>query len=198
MVKQVKSVKVYWNDPANTRPSYYPDMKSASDAIGRAFASGGWSASGVVTREVSRFVNMNNAADRAWYERHVGRTCRDAASWPSRRPYVKARDRVPAGMTQLELGLLPGTRRQAKALGDRGYETSPNPARQAAGAAVRRPAQSRTKTTRRPRGSVGVKDMSLAERRLYWRWADARKRARAAGITPPGWDEWRTASAPAV
>lgn len=81
-------------------------------------------------------------------------------------------------------------------LGDVGYENEVNPSRQACGqigglatAGVKRAPC----PDRRPRGSVMVKDMSVNEKRRYWRWSKDRALARKNGAEPQSWDEWRAA-----
>lgn len=41
----------------------------------------------------------------------------------------------------------------------------------------------KTKTVHRPKGSVGIKNMTIEQKREYWRWAAARKAERKAGET---------------
>ena len=93
---------------------------------------------------------------------------------------------------QLKLPLgdaVPGRARS----GDVGYENEVNPNRRACGqlgglatAGVKRaPSPDR----RRP-GTVMVKNMSVNEKRRYWRWIKHRADCRAFGRTPATWAEW--------
>ena len=43
---------------------------------------------------------------------------------------------------------------------------------------------------RRPRGSVMVKNMSVNEKRRYWRWSKYRAAQRSAGVEPVSWAAW--------
>ena len=95
---------------------------------------------------------------------------------------------------QLQLPLPPVTiDRAARRAGDAGYENEVNPVRQACGqlgglatAGVKRASC----PDRRPRGSVMVKNMSVNEKRRYWRWAKFRAMQRSAGIDPVSWAAW--------
>ena len=96
---------------------------------------------------------------------------------------------------QPELPLPPVTvdRSARLRLGDAGYENEPNPSRRACGqlgglaaAGVKRAPC----PDRRPRGSVMVKDMSVNEKRRYWRWTKHRAACRAAGVAPVSWAAW--------
>lgn len=108
------------------------------------------------------------------------------ASRPQARP-VQAELPLPAAAA-----CLPITASRAR-LGDVGYEDEPNPNRQACGqigglatAGVKRaPSPDR----RRP-GTVMVKDMSVNEKRRYWRWTKFRAAQRAAGAKPVSWAAW--------
>ena len=77
-------------------------------------------------------------------------------------------------------------------VGDYGYYDSPNPTRQATGqiGGMAGIGVKHTSTPRRPRGSVNCKDMDINEKRLYWRWSDARKKCIKLGQEVPSWDEW--------
>lgn len=93
---------------------------------------------------------------------------------------------------ELDLGLGMPLSGHRERYGDVGYEDDFNPVRQAVGAlgaekASRSHAQSLDK---RPRGSVMVKDMTVNEKRRYWRWAADRKTARKIGMIPPSWAKW--------
>lgn len=112
------------------------------------------------------------------------------ASRPQARPQarpVQAELPLPAAAA-----CLPITASRAR-LGDVGYENEPNPNRQACGqigglatAGVKRaPSPDR----RRP-GTVMVKDMSVNEKRRYWRWTKFRAAQRAAGAKPVSWAAW--------
>ena len=97
---------------------------------------------------------------------------------------------------QLQLPLPPVTIDRASArrrAGDAGYENEVNPARQARGqlgglatAGVKRASC----PDRRPRGSVMVKNMSVNEKRRYWRWSKYRAAQRSAGVDPVSWTAW--------
>jgi len=96
---------------------------------------------------------------------------------------------------QLKLPLPPVTvdRAARLRLGDVGYEDEVNPNRQACGqigglatAGVKRAPC----PDRRPRGSVMVKNMSVNEKRRYWRWTKHRAACRAAGAAPVSWAAW--------
>ena len=96
---------------------------------------------------------------------------------------------------QLKLPLPPATvdRTTRQRLGDVGYENEVNPNRQACGqlgglatAGVKRAPC----PDRRQRGSVMVKNMSVNEKRRYWRWAKFRAMQRSAGIDPVSWAAW--------
>ena len=97
---------------------------------------------------------------------------------------------------QLQLPLPPVTIDRASArrrAGDAGYENEVNPARQARGqlgglatAGVKRASC----PDRRPRGSVMVKNMSVNEKRCYWRWSKYRAAQRSAGVDPVSWAAW--------
>ena len=96
---------------------------------------------------------------------------------------------------QLKLSLPPATvdRTTRQRLGDVGYENEVNPNRQACGqlgglatAGVKRAPC----PDRRQRGSVMVKNMSVNEKRRYWRWAKFRAMQRSAGIDPVSWAAW--------
>ena len=78
-------------------------------------------------------------------------------------------------------------------VGDVGYENEVNPARQACGqlgglatAGIKRAPS----PDRRPRGSVMVKNMSVNEKRRYWRWSKFRAAQRSAGVDPVSWAAW--------
>ena len=44
---------------------------------------------------------------------------------------------------------------------------------------------------RRKRGTVNVASMSVNQHREYWRWCDARKKARKASAPVPSWATWK-------
>lgn len=78
-------------------------------------------------------------------------------------------------------------------LGDVGYENVVNPNRQACGqlsglatAGIKRAPC----PDRRPRGSVMIKNMSVNEKRRYWRWSKYRAAQRSAGLEPVSWAAW--------
>ena len=96
---------------------------------------------------------------------------------------------------QMKLPLPPITvdRTTRQRLGDAGYENEVNPVRQACGqlgglatAGVKRASC----PDRRPRGSVMVKNMSVNEKRRYWRWSKYRAAQRSAGVDPVSWAAW--------
>ena len=95
---------------------------------------------------------------------------------------------------QLQLPLPPVTiDRPARRVGDVGYENEVNPVRQACGqlgglatAGVKRASCH----DRRPRGSVMIKNMSVNEKRRYWRWSKYRAAQRSAGVDPVSWAAW--------
>lgn len=96
---------------------------------------------------------------------------------------------------QLKLPLQPVTvdRATRLRLGDVGYEDEPNPNRRACGqlgglatAGVKRAPS----PDRRKPGTVMVKNMSVNEKRRYWRWIKHRADCRAFGRTPATWAEW--------
>ena len=96
---------------------------------------------------------------------------------------------------QLQLPLPPVTidRPARRRAGDAGYENEVNPVRQACGqlgglatAGVKRASC----PDRRPRGSVMVKNMSVNEKRRYWRWSKYRAAQRSAGVDPVSWAAW--------
>ena len=95
---------------------------------------------------------------------------------------------------QLQLPLPPVTINcAARRAGDAGYENEVNPARQACGqlgglatAGIKRAPS----PDRRPRGSVMVKNMSVNEKRRYWRWSKYRAAQRSAGVDPVSWAAW--------
>ena len=96
---------------------------------------------------------------------------------------------------QLKLPLPPATAGRAarQRLGDVGYENEVNPNRRACGqcgglatAGVKRAPC----PDRRRRGSVMVKNMSVNEKRRYWRWAKFRAMQRSAGVDPVSWAAW--------
>ena len=74
-----------------------------------------------------------------------------------------------------------------------GFENSMNPARQMAG---RRNGlagfgiKHAHATDRREYGSVDFKNMSVNEKRQYWRWSKYRSLCRKAGLNVPSWNEW--------
>lgn len=81
----------------------------------------------------------------------------------------------------------------ARRAGDAGYENEANPARQACGqlgglatAGIKRAPS----PDRRPRGSVMVKNMSVNEKRRYWRWSKYRAAQRSAGVDLVSWAAW--------
>ena len=95
-------------------------------------------------------------------------------------------------LVQLKLKLPPVTADRAarQRLGDVGYENEVNPNRRACGqlgglatAGVKRAPC----PDRRRRGSVMVKDMSVNEKRRYWRWSKYRAEQRSAGLEPVSW-----------
>lgn len=96
---------------------------------------------------------------------------------------------------QLKLQLPPATvdRTARQRLGDVGYENEVNPARQTCGqlgglatAGIKRAPC----PDRRPRGSVMIKNMSVNEKRRYWRWSKYRAAQRSAGLEPVSWAAW--------
>ena len=96
---------------------------------------------------------------------------------------------------QLKLPLPPVTadRTTRQRFGDVGYENKVNPNRQTCGqcgglatAGVKRAPC----PDRRRRGSVMVKNMSVNEKRRYWRWSKFRAMQRSAGIDPVSWAAW--------
>ena len=96
---------------------------------------------------------------------------------------------------QLQLPLPPVTidHPARRRVGDVGYENEVNPARQACGqlgglatAGIKRASC----PDRRPRGSVMVKNMSVNEKRRYWRWSKYRAAQRSAGVDPVSWAAW--------
>ena len=111
---------------------------------------------------------------------------------------VQAEAAPPATETrpvQLQLSLPPVTidRAAHRRVGDVGYENEVNPNRRACGqlgglatAGVKRAPC----PDRRRRGSVMVKNMSVNEKRRYWRWAKFRAMQRSAGIDPVSWAAW--------
>ena len=111
---------------------------------------------------------------------------------------VKTESVLPAPETkpvQLQLPLPPVTINCAthRRVGDVGYENEVNPARQACGqlgglatAGIKRAPS----PDRRPRGSVMVKNMSVNEKRRYWRWSKYRAAQRSAGVDPVSWAAW--------
>lgn len=110
---------------------------------------------------------------------------------------VQAETKPPAPETrsvQLHLPLPPVTINcAARRAGDAGYENEVNPARQACGqlgglatAGIKRAPS----PDRRPRGSVMVKNMSVNEKRRYWRWSKYRAAQRSAGVDPVSWAAW--------
>lgn len=103
--------------------------------------------------------------------------------------------RPQARPVQLKLPLPPVTvdRTTRLRLGDVGYENEVNPNRQTCGqigglatAGVKRAPC----PDRRPRGSVMVKNMSVNEKRRYWRWSKFRAAQRSAGVDPVSWAAW--------
>lgn len=158
MLKRIECVKVYWND-GMTRPSFYPDEKSAAAAVERACNADGRHrpALGVAFQKSVKYLNMECESDRRWYESHLGRTFKEKRG-PGR---PKAQSEAPA----------------VRALSE---SESHDPARQAAGRAggLANAGLRHLYLGRRPKGSVGFKDMTVKEKRAYWRWADARRRAR--------------------
>ena len=96
---------------------------------------------------------------------------------------------------QLQLPLPPVTidhpaRRRA---GDAGYENEVNPVRRACGQCGRLATAGVKRAPcpdRRRRGSVMVKNMSVNEKRRYWRWSKFRAMQRSAGIDPVSWAAW--------
>ena len=110
---------------------------------------------------------------------------------------VQTESEPPAPVTkpvQLQLPLPPVTiDRPVRRAGDAGYENEVNPARQACGqlgglatAGIKRAPS----PDRRPRGSVMVKNMSVNEKRRYWRWSKYRAAQRSAGVDPVSWAAW--------
>ena len=111
---------------------------------------------------------------------------------------VQAESAPPAPETQpvqLQLPLPPVTidRDARRRTGDAGYENEVNPVRQVCGqlgglatAGVKRVSC----PDRRPRGSVMVKNMSVNEKRRYWRWSKYRAAQRSAGVDPVSWAAW--------
>ena len=96
---------------------------------------------------------------------------------------------------QLKLPLPPVTASRAarQRLGDVGYENEVNPNRQTCGqlgglatAGIKRAPC----PDRRPRGSVMIKNMSVNEKRRYWRWSKYRAAQRSAGLEPVSWAAW--------
>jgi hypothetical protein len=96
---------------------------------------------------------------------------------------------------QLKLPLPPVTvdRAARLRLGDIGYENEVNPNRQACGqlgglatAGVKRAPS----PDRRKPGTVMVKNMSVNEKRRYWRWSKFRAAQRSAGVDPVSWAAW--------
>ena len=96
---------------------------------------------------------------------------------------------------QLKLQLPPATvdRTARQRLGDVGYENEVNPNRQTCGqlgglatAGIKRAPC----PDRRPRGSVMIKNMSVNEKRRYWRWSKYRAAQRSAGLEPVSWATW--------
>lgn len=74
-----------------------------------------------------------------------------------------------------------------------GFENSVNPARQAIGQkgglaslGVKRAHVA----DRRERGSVNIKNMSVNEKRQYWRWTNYRRLCRKLGNKVVSWDYW--------
>lgn len=112
---------------------------------------------------------------------------------------VRAKEPEPSATetrpVQLQLPLPPVTidRSARRRVGDAGYENEVNPARQACGqlgglatAGVKRASC----PDRRPRGSVMIKNMSVNEKRRYWRWSKYRAAQRSAGVDPVSWAAW--------
>ena len=96
---------------------------------------------------------------------------------------------------QLKLSLPPVTtdRTARQRLGDVGYENEVNPNRQACGqlgGLATAGVKHAPCPDRRQRGSVMVKNMSVNEKRRYWRWAKFRAMQRSAGIDPVSWAAW--------
>ena len=96
---------------------------------------------------------------------------------------------------QLKLQLPPARvdRTARQRLGDVGYENEVNPNRQTCGqlgglatAGIKRAPC----PDRRPRGSVMIKNMSVNEKRRYWRWSKYRAAQRSAGLEPVSWAAW--------
>lgn len=96
---------------------------------------------------------------------------------------------------QLKLSLPPVTtdRTARQRLGDVGYENEVNPNRQACGqlgGLATAGVKHAPCPDRRQRGSVMVKNMSVNEKRRYWRWSKFRAMQRSAGIDPVSWAAW--------
>ena len=96
---------------------------------------------------------------------------------------------------KLKLPLPPATADRAarQRLGDVGYENEVNPNRQACGqlgGLAAAGVKHAPCPDRRRRGSVMVKNMSVNEKRRYWRWAKLRAMQRSAGIDPVSWAAW--------
>ena len=213
MIKQVKCVKVYWNDEQGTRPSFYPDLNAATASIDRALNSGGRheSAMNISLKAEVKVLNMDNPFDVAWYNRFVGKTCVDfgqCAGSPkqarkasvektSKTLFKPEPDGVPAQM-QLPLQNPGPVADQKPSVGMRPdvwkLDAPADPARQAAGVAggkAHKGMKLAPCPDRRPRGTVSVDGMNQSEKREYWRWGGYRKRQRQLGQTPIGFVAWK-------
>lgn len=77
-------------------------------------------------------------------------------------------------------------------LGDAGFENSVNPMRQKIGqiGGLKGAGIKHISTPRRKYGTVNIKDMTIAQKRVYWRWSAARRSCHKQNIVPPTWNEW--------
>ncbi len=166
-VKIVKQIMVEW---PNGHKMLFHGMDDAQAAL--ATCVGYSSMRDLKVTEVLRACNTLNALDNAYFESTV------------KKPVQKK-------LVQQELPL--GWSKSSRPLGDKSFEGSCNPARVAAGVVggkAGKGVKHCASPDRRRRGSVNFAAMTVRQRREYWRWADARRRARKAGAKQPSWEAW--------
>ena len=171
-VKIVKQIMVEW---PNGHKMLFHSMDDAQGAL--ATCVGYSSMQDLKVTEILRACNTLNVFDREY--------CEAAIKKPAEKP---VRQQKPV---QQELPL--GWTKSSRPLGDKAFECSCNPARQAAGyvgGKAGKGVRHCSSPDRRRRGSVNFAAMTVKQRREYWRWADARRKARKAGSKQPSWEAW--------
>lgn len=194
MIKQVKSVKVMWNDDTGRVPrfSFFKDDKLALAAIDAFCNRNGVSvsASRIWMQPVVKLLNVDCREDMEFYRRHAGRTCVDVtpANTPSAIVTIPTKPETkPAEKRPYFAEAKKPTKTQME------FRFEPNPKSQAAGriGGAACTGRSKTKTVRSKFGTVMIAKMDQPTKRAYWRCVSLRTRQRKAGLPTTSWAAYK-------